>query len=554
MRNITFIVFAFIFTLLGLGGGYYATKPRAVAEPAKPAEPGAPSEPAGPKLSPQALKNLGVSIAPAETSSYSKYRAVPAVVAEAPATKFTLVAPVSGRIESVTVKPETVVPAGFIAVTILRDPLPRPVLSLTEESIKSANEELHRAAGDLRKASRNVEIARSEFERLKKFTQVTDTDSLPLIPKKNLIELEYEQKRAEQDVQNARVELRQHGFTDAQLADVEAGKPLAVLGPKLWKQALERNGLWTTAADELLGALPEQIRELPINVAVCGELAAAGLSTGELAKWLKGEKSAAANFQAIAGLLQQGHSLLAIQRLHANGGFAPLVAVSTPPAQVAEDWDAHELLVKAGERVEAGAKLLTLENPRRMMLKSEPMGGETSAIVNAFQADTEIEAAPLVDMCGASLKKLHIAHIEGEDQSSGVVAFIRVQNEPMRTSDEPGFGKTRSWKLRKGQKYTLRIPSEKFDNAFVFPADAVTDDGVEKVVFIQDGNSFKPLKVELLYQDHETAVIANNKDTEIFPGDKVVIHNAFGLALALKASAGEPAGEGEAGHHHHHHH
>ena len=56
-------------------------------------------------------------------------------------------------------------------------------------------------------------------------------------------------------------------------------------------------------------------------------------------------------------------------------------------------------------------------------------------------------------------------------------------------------------------------------------------------------------KVEVLHQDHESVVIANNKDTELFPGDTVVQHNAFGLSLALKAGAGEEGG----GHHHHHH-
>ena len=66
MKTVTLIVFSFVFTLLGLAGGYFATRPKS-AEAAPPARPTAPPEdgPPKPKLSPQALKNLGVTLAEA---------------------------------------------------------------------------------------------------------------------------------------------------------------------------------------------------------------------------------------------------------------------------------------------------------------------------------------------------------------------------------------------------------------------------------------------------------------------------------------------------------
>ena len=50
----------------------------------------------------------------------------------------------------------------------------------------------------------------------------------------------------------------------------------------------------------------------------------------------------------------------------------------------------------------------------------------------------------------------------------------------------------------------------------------------------------------MLHHDARVVVIPN--DGAIFPGDRIAVHGAFPLSLALQAAAGG----GEAGHHHHH--
>lgn len=88
---------------------------------------------------------------------------------------------------------------------------------------------------------------------------------------------------------------------------------------------------------------------------------------------------------------------------------------------------------------------------------------------------------------------------------------------------------------------------ERLDEVFVLPTGAVTDDGPDKVVFIQDGDSFRAAKVVVRYQDHQFAVL-DAKHSEIFPGDTVAMRGAFGLGLALKAGSG--AADPHAGHQH----
>jgi hypothetical protein len=94
----------------------------------------------------------------------------------------------------------------------------------------------------------------------------------------------------------------------------------------------------------------------------------------------------------------------------------------------------------------------------------------------------------------------------------------------------------RSWQIRPSLKYTLHIPVEKMANVYVLPSDAIAQDGAGKVVYVQDGDSFRAVDVETVYQDHERVVIPINKRTELFPGDPVVMRGAFALSLALKDS------------------
>jgi hypothetical protein len=67
------------------------------------------------------------------------------------------------------------------------------------------------------------------------------------------------------------------------------------------------------------------------------------------------------------------------------------------------------------------------------------------------------------------------------------------------------------------------------------------------VVFIEDGDSFKSVKVAVRHLDHSVAVL-DAKYSDLAAGDSVVTQGAFGLGLALKA--GTNATDPHAGHQH----
>ena len=94
----------------------------------------------------------------------------------------------------------------------------------------------------------------------------------------------------------------------------------------------------------------------------------------------------------------------------------------------------------------------------------------------------------------------------------------------------------------------VRIPSTTIENVVVLPSAAIATEGPHKVVFIQNGDAFRSVEVEIAYQDEEVAAIPLGGTTELFPGDPVVTGGAFALSIALKSGSSEA--DAHAGHQH----
>lgn len=500
----------------------------------------------GPHLPPATLENLGIRVEKVQPTTFFRSVSVAAVVVDTPTTEQPVYAPIGGRIESIDVEPGTVVAQGKVVVTLVRDPLPRPQLTLTADVLRPAQEQLHLSVLELRKSGEEVRIASTELERVEKFTGKVGGRDLPIIPRQRAIDLRYQLSRSEKAHEQARLELKKHGLTDAQIAEVGAGAPLPEFNEETWQRALARNGLWPAEAQKLSAALPRVLRALPWVTATIGELAASGLATPELTQWVStGE--AAQHFLDIGVLLQRGHTLDDLKRLHALNALEPVVRVTAPQLEEGAAWDVLDVLTKRGAKVEAGAKLLTLSDPRRLFLRTEPVGGEVGSILIAAKERHTITAKPLIRNSGPDLEKLTVSYVQSSRENEGTIAFVEIDNSIRSKIDRGRSRISRTWSLREGMRYLLKVPNAKLENVYVLPSSAVTEDGPNKVVFLQDGDSFKPVPIAIAYQDDEVVVIPATKEVSLFPGDPVVQSGAFELGLAMK---GGDAVDAHAGHNH----
>jgi multidrug efflux pump subunit AcrA (membrane-fusion protein) len=549
VKRLDILVYCVVFTTIGAIGGWVASSQgsqgAAVAEAKDDAES---HQASGPVLSKQTLKNLGVTTAKAEVTTFVKFRSIPAAIERTPFNAQPVFAPIGGRILDISVTPGTVAKSGKILVRMVREPIARPTLTLTENIVSPAREEVHQSVSRLRKARAELEIVKAELERVTKFTGNSDGKELPILPRQTIIDLRYSRIRTENTIDQARLELTKHGFTAEQITSIAEGGAIPDLARENWMRALVANGFWPPEAQELFAALPDDLRSQRWTIATVAELSVSGLVQPSFIAWIKRLGDQCKHFLEIAALLQRGYSIEDLERLHGLNALDPIVNVEAPGTDSVADWNVETIDVKPGSRVIAGEQLLTLLNPREMYLRTNPVGAETADVIRSVTDVDQCEALPLVRGSGPKLTGITLEFLRSEPGGHGTIAFATIENSALARRTRPDGRLLRSWALRSGLRYVLRVPTKKIERVFVLPSAAVTDDGPRKVVFIPDGESFKQVEVEIAYQDDEVAVIAVNKDSKLFPGDQVVTGGAYSLGLALKT--GPSKVDPHAGHSH----
>ncbi len=498
---------------------------------------------ATPALSPQALANLGVTIEKVTLSDFVQTVRVQATVIDAPLNTRPVTTALGGVVTELHVRPGQFTGPGQPLVTLVRSDIARPELALTGALLPSLSEDFHTAVAAYRNATTGVAIVRSELLRVKAFTETGTDGGLPVLPRQTQIDLEYDLKRAEQQLTNARREIERHGLTGEEIDRIETAHE-TVGNDRLWRNALAANGFWGPNEDAVLAALPESLRSVAWVVGGLGELAAAGRSGPALARAVAAEPRLQPRFVEALCLLLNGNSVERVQLLAASGELDPVVVVRAPAGPTM--WDVEDVLVRPGEQLAAGSALATLHDARTMWMRVEPIGDEVAAVTSAHATLTEITARPLLAGAGPELSGLHIDRIgtRGGEHERGARAFVVCQNELLReTADATAISRT--WKLREGLQYVIHVPAKTLEKRIVLPASAVIEQGVERVVLVKDGDAFRAQPVHVEFEDEAVAVIAN--DGALFAGDPVVVTGAFALGLSMGGSAGA---DPHAGHNH----
>ncbi|PIE22653.1 MAG: hypothetical protein CSA62_11240 [Planctomycetota bacterium] len=523
-------------TVLGLFVGQGLGKDNG---PAKEEESGSAQE--AKHLSPATLRNLGVSVAPLKKTNFTQTVPVAAVVVETPRTRQPVFAPIGGRIAEIHVDPGQSLAPGAPVLSIIREPMPRPTLSFTADLLRPAQEKLHEASLELRRSREELRIAKAELERIERYTGKGGSEQAPLLPKERAIELRYQLSRSQNSYDRARFELMKHGLSAEQVQELEKSNTLPPFNEQTWQRALERNGLWPQSAKRLYSALPESLRKLPWSIATIGELAASGLASEELIRWLEEDPKIASHFLELGVRLQQGYSLADLKRLQALDAFDPIVRVNAPRLSQldAEDkdaaWDVLSVEIKVGARVEEGQPLVQLQDMRQLLLRSEVVGGETRALLDATRSGANFGGHPLIKGSGPKLSGLRVSYIESAPNADGTVAFLELRNTILSRIQRQG-SQSRTWALRRGLRYMLDVPLAQLSGVYVLPSGAVTESGPDLIVFLQDGDDFKPVPVNVLFRDDRHVVIPASGDSALFPGDPIVMSGAFELGLATQGS------------------
>lgn len=427
--------------------------------------------------------------------------------------------------QSIDVEFGATVKSGQVVVTLVRDPLPRATLNLTEDLLKPVSANLHGIIAEYRRAVTSAAILKMEFERLSTYDKVEN--GLPLLPEKEILQVKYDLMKAENELAITQNELEQHGLNELQITEIHKGR-MPIIDVNVWLEALKHNGFWSKNAQEIYDVLPKSLKMLPWTVATIAELVAADLAEAEFTAWIKNDPRVGRHFLEIGGLLQRGHNLEDVKDLYRMRALEPVVKVLADAS--APDWDVHAIHVTPGKNVEKGDPLVTLVNPRRLYLSGEPSDGEVGLVVKNMKNKTKVTAHPLVAGSGPVLRDLSLTKLLDREDAHSAAVYVPFLNVPLL--HENNF---RSWEVREGQRYELRVPLKNYEKVYVFPTGTVVDDGPDQVLFFKSGDSFKSVKVEILYQDHEVVVVPGT--TSIFPGNPIVTQGAFALKMATQTDS-----------------
>ena len=254
---------------------------------------------------------------------------------------------------------------------------------------------------------------------------------------------------------------------------------------------------------------------------------------------------ARAHFAEVASLLLDGTPLETVRLLARGGAFEPTLVLRAPIGG-AGDWDVEEVQARVGQRVEPGAEVIGLYDAREMWLRLEPVGHEIALVARAVEGGAALAAVPVLPGSGPSIDGIRLLRmqIQGDLADRGGIALATVANVSAPCTVEASC---RSWQLRVGLRYLVRVPAERLPGRYVLPADALTYDGPSPVVFRRHGEHFEPQPVHVEYADEEVAVVAD--DGSLVEGETVVVRGAFALGMALQRGASAGA-DPHAGHVH----
>jgi|GEM_PF-919106 len=492
-------------------------------------------------LSSRALSNLGVEVGPIALSEFVRTVDIPAVVESLPLAERPVTSPVAGTVRKVFVRPGGTVAADALIAEVVREPYAPPSLLITDGVLRPLNEEYHKASAEVRTSALALELARAERERL----APAGSDGADRVTGRVVREAQYAVQRAERELDNAREEAQRHGLTPEQIVELEKGNEESIPDLPDVRRVLMRNRLWSAEADAVLALLPERARILPHTLAVLGELVGTGRLTAELAEVMRAEPRLGAVFLDVAGLVQTGATPTALADLAARGAFEPVVALRAP-SDGAATWDVLDLDLRAGAHVEAGQRVASLRDDRVMALRLTPAPSDLPPLTEALTAGAPLRAEPLVRDAGATLDDVQLLSLTGASAGHGLGALATVTNRVLAERSAGGAGAYRTWAVRPGLSYVVKVPIERKPGRFVLPADAIAYQGPEAVVLLPDGKGFRTVPVRLEHHDAQVAVVA--ADGALFPGDQVVLKGAPALAIALLAGAG--GADPHAGHNH----
>ncbi|MCC9643300.1 efflux RND transporter periplasmic adaptor subunit [Rhodopirellula sp. JC740] len=231
-------------------------------------------------------------------------------------------------------------------------------------------------------------------------------------------------------------------------------------------------------------------------------------------------------------------------------------AAMQPPQMIHDDHvhiDAEfvvsELDVHRGESVTAGQRISQISDFSQLLIEGQAYQRDSKLLRQAATTHAEVQAVLSGHEEEAEvISGLNVIYIGNEvrTDSRSLAFYVGLKNQ-VEHDENRGRQRYVSWRFKPGQRLTVRLPVSKFNNAIVVPRDAVAEEGPERFVFVENGDHFDRVPVEVMARDSLQVAIRN--DGQLWPGQRIASRGAHQLQMALKNQGGG-AIDPHAGHNH----
>ena len=417
-------------------------------------------------LSPQARKNIGLKTGEVELTNADRSITVPAIVTERPGeTTFHIAAPLTGVVTGLSIVRGEAVESGKLLFTL-----------------RLTHEDLVQVQTDYLRLLEQLDVERKELARLKEVNPAS-------IPRKTLLEREYEIDKIEAQLKAQAAALELHGLSKAQVGRISQTRELL---REVTVQApfLHADGSMHDDAESNHG--PEN----PVS---------------------QGAQSAADD---------PSHDVKSRQF-------------------VVQTLEAH-----TGEAVQAGQKLCVLVDYGTLFVEGRAFEQDADEILKAKKENRTVTVLPesgtKTSQAIEGLNILYVAN-EIEQDSRALHFYVNLPNTALPNGENSMERKFISWKHKPGQRMQIRVPVDVWQDIIKLPVDAIAEEGPERYVFVENGDHFDRRPVHVIYRDQFDAIIEN--DGSLYVGETVALTSAHQLQMALKNKAGGPV-DPHAGHTH----
>jgi multidrug efflux pump subunit AcrA (membrane-fusion protein) len=234
---------------------------------------------------------------------------------------------------------------------------------------------------------------------------------------------------------------------------------------------------------------------------------------------------------------------------------ARIASMQPPPlddhghTHIDAEFVVSELDVRRGESVTAGQQISQISDFSQLLIEGQAYQRDAKLLRQAADTHAEVQAT----MSGADgevemLDGLNVVYIGNkvEAESRSLAFYVGLENEIERdeTRNEKRYV---SWRFKPGQRLTLRLPVSRMENAIVVPKDAVAEEGLNRFVFIENGDHFDRVPVEVMARDSVHVALKN--DGQVWPGQRIAVRGAHQLQMEMK-NRGGGAIDPHAGHNH----